>query len=187
MKKIILIIIPVLFLSHDICAKDFFRTYTGLTVSGGFDSITRKDWFDDTGKQETRKTNGNFTGYGILLNVFAGSTAGELSVEYTGYSNSDIPLYCLTYSALAKYVFTVSDFISVPAGAGLYIDSPPSDRRYNGGGGPAAAAGVIYNISDKWKIMSDFLARCGSFGSGEGSTRFSYGVRLGIVYETGRI
>lgn len=168
-------------------AEQLFFTYIGLTGGAGFDKIKYKDWSQDENILKNSDISGSYTSGGILLDVFADFFIGEFSLQYISNSNTEIPVSHMIYDAAGKYSYQVIDFLAITAGAGLYMETPPSSRGYNSGGGGAAFLGTVFNPGRNFKIIFDFIGRYGSFGIGEDSTRYSYGARVGVVYKIGRI
>lgn len=185
MKRLLIIIF--LFAPCGLFAEQLYFTYIGATAGAGYDKIEYKHWSPEKNILDTEDVSGSFMSGGLLLNVYAGFFIGEFSLQYILNSNSEIPVNHLLYDAIGKYSYQLKDYLAITAGAGLYMETPPSNRGYESGGGAILTHGVVYNLDRNWKIIFDLIGRYGSFGIGEDSTRLSYGAKLGIVYKIGRI
>ncbi len=168
-------------------AEQLFFTYAGLTAGGGMDMIKYKDWISDREGQETKKVTGSYFCGGALIDIFVNHFIGEFTLQYISNINKDVPVSHIIYDAAGKYSYQLYPFLSLTAGAGLYIESRPATKRYDGGAGFDALIGAVYNLTRDWKLVFDIAGRFGSFGVGDESTRQSYGAKIGIVYKVGRI
>jgi hypothetical protein len=166
-------------------AEEKFFTYAGFAASAGFNWIDYSGWSGDS----IRNKDYYGTGYsgGVMLDVFARDIVGELNLQYaynTGSAGESKVrhLYC---SASVKYVYPINAIAGAAAGLGLYIEGPPSDKKYDGGG-VLLPLGAIFTISRDWKIVTDINIKYGRYGIGE-SYKLSCGMNIGIVYKVGNI
>lgn len=167
--------------------EDLFFTYIGVSAGGGFDYIELNDWFKDEAKRDTKNISGSYLCGGIILNIYVKNLAGEFTLQYINNVNNEIPVNHMMYNAAGKYLFTLTKSFFLTAGIGMYLESPPSNRDYNGGGGGSALCGIVFSPGRDWKLIFDAIGRYGYFGIGEKSTRYSYGAKIGVLYKIGRI
>lgn len=193
-RLIVVIVIPIqLFLNAGFLAaqekkeegrKGLYYNFIGITLGGGINQIEYNDWFVD--KRDTKKISGVYYSGGLIFDIFVRNFVGEFTIQYVYNSNDeDISVQHLYLSTLGKYSFNLSHVFAVAPGLGLYIETPPSDKEYNGGGGFLATLGAIFTIGKDFKIIFDLIASYGYFGMGEESTKISYGTKIGIVYNIG--
>lgn len=168
-----------------------FSTYTGITLGGGINQIEYTDWFTD--HQETANIGGSYYSGGILFAVFVRELIGEFSLQYIANANDsveggkDTSVQHLLYTFTGKYAYPLGTGFFATCGFGLYMETPPATSSYDGGGGAAITLGCILDMSSDWKMIFDFNGRYGQFGMGQDSTKLSYGINVGVVYNVGRI
>ncbi len=166
--------------------KGLYYNYIGITVGGGINQIEYNDWFID--KRDTKKISGVYYSGGFIFDIYVRNFVGEFTLQYVYNSNDeDTSVQHLLLSTVGKYTFNLSQAFAVAPGLGLYIETPPSDKKYNGGGGFLATLGAIFNIDKNYKIIFDLIGSYGYFGKGEESTKISYGTKIGIVYNIGKL
>ena len=189
MKKIVLLIL-ILILTPIVClhAEELYFTYVGTIIEGGLNKIEYSDWFVD--RRETKNYSGSFYSGGLLIDIFIKRIIGEFSIQYIYNKNSgtpDISIQHMIYNALGKYSYTLREDIFLTSGVGLYLETPPADRGYDSGGGFLITMGTIYCLNREWNFIFDLMVRYGLFGMGEESTKFSSGIKFGLVYKVGRV
>ncbi len=166
--------------------RGLYYNYMGITIGGGINQIEYNDWFVD--KRDTKKISGAYYSGGIIFDIFVRNFVGEFTLQYAYNSNDeDTSIQHLLISTLGKYSFNLSHNFAIAPGLGLYIETPPSDKEYNGGGGILATLGAIINIGKDYKIIFDIIGSYGYFGMGEESTKITYGTRIGVIYNIGRL
>lgn len=166
--------------------KGLYYNYVGITIGGGINQIEYNDWFID--KRDTKKISGAYYSGGFIFDIFVRNFVGEFTLQYVYNSNDeDTSVQHVLLTTVGKYTFNLSHAFAVAPGLGLYIETPPSDIEYNGGGGFLATLGAIFNIDKDYKIIFDLIGTYGYFGMGEESTKISYGTKIGIVYNIGRL
>lgn len=190
MKKFTILILSFLFFipSISLLAQESYFTYAGGVVGGGLNHIEYKDWFED--ERKTKQVRGGFLNCGLLLNIYIRYLVGEISMHYIYNSNDsspDISVSHLIYNAIGKYAYELDKKILLTSGLGLYLETPPSNIGYDGGAGFILTLGSIYRYNWDWNIIFDLKGRYGSFGIGEDSTKFSWGIDLGLVKRIGKI
>ncbi len=169
------------------CAEDLFFTYLGVTAGGGAQQVSYSEWVVD--HRETKSSSGTYFSGGPIIDIFVDRLIGEFSIQYmnTMMSASNLSVQHLYYTATGKYAFYMGDTFFAVAGAGLYFESGPSDRSYNGGAGANGVLGAGLHAGHDWRIMLDVSARYGNFGIGEEATRLSYGISVAAVHRVGRL
>ena len=190
MKKFAIFILSILlfFPSMRLLAQESFFTYAGGVIGGGLNHIEYKDWFED--ERKTKQVSGGFFNCGLLLNIYIRQMIGEFSMLYIyngNKSSPDISVSHLIYNAVGKYAYQLDKKILLTSGLGLYLETQPSNIGYDGGAGFVLTLGTIYRYNWDWNIVFDLTGRYGSFGIGEDSTKFSWGINLGLVKKIGKI
>jgi len=167
--------------------QELFFTYIGATVGGGTASIDYSEWVVNA--RETKSASGAYFSGGLLLDVIVRDIIGEFTLQLinTGASEDTVASLRLLYSVTGKYAFRLNESFFVCPGVGLYLESGPSDRDYEGGAGLSATAGIGWTFARDWILFFDLVGRYGSYGLGEESTIISYGASLGVVYKIGRL
>ncbi|HNU92714.1 MAG TPA: hypothetical protein PKO25_12655 [Spirochaetota bacterium] len=167
--------------------QELFFTYIGATLGGGTASIDYNEWVVD--ERKSQNASGVYFSGGLLLDVVVRDIIGEFTMQAinTGASEDTVASLRLLYSVTGKYAFRLSDSFFLCPGIGLYLESGPSDKSYQGGAGLSASAGLGWVFSRDWILLFDLVGRYGSYGLGEESTIMSYGASLGVVYKIGRL
>lgn len=193
-KKITIILILICFITaplHNLYSQVFkktselYYTYIGITAGGGLNRITYKDWMND--KQDTEELTGNYFSGGFLFNIFVNRFLGDFRLQYVYNKNSNYPIQHLYFSAAGRFVYAFNPTLSISSGPGIYFDSPPSTKSYDGSPGFQMPLGLVINIGFDTKLFFDLIGRYGSYGIGEESRKLSYGANLGFLYKVGRI
>jgi hypothetical protein len=192
-QKIIILLVIVFLFAGDLKAakeeEELFFTYIGPTLGGGINQIAYRGWSSDSNTRISKVISGYYVSSGCLLDIFVKYFIGELSLEYINNFNSgkpDVSVQHLIYTGTAKYSFAVNDAFALTCGVGAYLETPPSDKSYNGGG-LNGTIGAVFDASHDWKIVFDMITRYGRFGMGDDSSKFSLGAKIGAVYRVGRI
>ncbi len=167
--------------------QELFFTYIGATLGGGAASIDYNEWVVD--HRESKSATGTWFSGGLLLDVVVRDIMGEFSLQVvnTGASEDAVASFRLLYSITGKYAFRLNESFFLSPGLGLYLETGPSDKDYDGGAGLAATAGLGWMFFRDWILLFDIIGRYGSYGLGEDATIISYGVNLGVVYKIGRL
>lgn len=199
MNKSFKIIILFLFLasiclSSNLIAKEKEKkrelnyTYIGLVTSVGLSHVTYTDWFKNSNSMDTKKfMQVSITG-GLLINVFVKHFSGDFSIQYA-YDIHDIyKIHHLFYSMSGKYVWFINKIFDIGLGAGLYFESPPSNKKFHIAGGGQIPVSFIVKTTFNTKLIFDLFIRYGFFGMGDAeSTKLSYGINIGFIFKVGRI
>ncbi|MFH0974256.1 MAG: hypothetical protein V1874_00565 [Spirochaetota bacterium] len=191
MKKTAIILLFILFSASGLKAaeEELFFTYMGPVVGGGYNQVAYRGWSSETDTRISKVITGYFVSGGCLLNIYVRRFIGEFSLEYINNFSSgkpDVSVQHLIYNSTLKYSFPLFPEFAFTCGIGAYLETPPSDKSYNGGG-LNGTTGLVFDISREWKLVFDVLARYGRFGMGDDSSKFSLGAKLGMVYKVGRI
>lgn len=165
--------------------RELFYTYMGPVAGIGFNRITAKDWYSD--RTGSKKITGTYYTGGAVFKVVVKNLEGDFTLQYLYNSNSDETLQHAYYSLAARYLLGLTPVISLSAGAGLYFDSPPSNRKYDGSTGFIIPVGMIYTYSFDTRLFVDLKGSYGSYGTGENSVKFSYGISMGALFKVGRL
>jgi hypothetical protein len=166
--------------------EQLYFNYIGVTISSGLNQIEYTDWFVD--QRDTKNISGTFFSGGLILDIFVDQFVGEFMLQYVYNANDeDTSLQHLSFTTIGKYAYAINSTFALSAGLGLYMETPPSDKEYDGGGGFLATLGVFTTLGPDYKIVFDLLGSYGHFGIGEGSRKTTYGAKIGIVYNIGRL
>ncbi len=168
--------------------RELIYTFIGPSGSFGYNIISYRDWFNSpTPYSGTKPVKGIYFSGGAVLSVFGQRFIGDFTVQFMYNSGGGLSVYHLYYSSSARYNFRVSDFIHIAPGAGLYLETPPSNREYQGSAGVLIPIGFYFNTTFDTKLFADFSFRYGIFGLGEDSRRLAFGITLGFIFKVGRI
>lgn len=166
--------------------EQLYFNYIGVTIGSGLNQIEYTDWFVD--KRETKDISGTFFSGGLILDIFVDQFVGEFMLQYVYNANdADTSLQHLSLATIGKYSYPISGIFALSAGLGLYMETPPADREYDGGGGFLATLGIFSTLGPDYKIVFDLLGGYGYFGIGDNSKKITYGAKIGIVYNIGRL
>jgi hypothetical protein len=188
--KIILTVITGLLFSSALYSQEIREdeslnyTYIGPSLSYAYNKAEYTDWFETS--TETKSMSGNTISGGASINIFADNLCGEFQLKYA-YSKFDFILTNLDFSISGKYYYALNSTASIGAGAGLYFESPPSNRKHNGSAGLQIPVSLLLNTTANTILFIDIFSRYGSFGIGENSKSISAGVNVGFIYKVGRI
>jgi len=171
--------------------EELFFTYIGPTLGAGTNQIAYRRWSQSSDSRESSVVSGYFISGGFLLNIYVRNFIGEFALEYMADQNSkesDISVMHLIYTSQAKYSYSLNDMFSLTCGLGAYLETPPSTKRFDSGGGIAGSFGFIIDFNREFKLVVDTpVCRYGYFGVGDDSSKLSFGVKIGMVYKVGRI
>jgi hypothetical protein len=186
LKKIAMLFILALLLKpHEARGEELFFTFLGVTLGGGAHQVEYSDWVVD--HRETISASGSYYSGGAIMDVFVNRLIGEFTLQAMNTAAGDITVQHLYYTVTGKYAFYMGNLLFAAAGGGLYFESGPASRNYDGGGGVNAVLGMGINAAHDWRIMLDLSGRYGSFGIGDEATRVSYGISVAAVYRIGRL
>ncbi|OHD64023.1 MAG: hypothetical protein A2176_05360 [Spirochaetes bacterium RBG_13_51_14] len=164
--------------------RELVYTYIGPVMSGGFNNIEYRDWFDFyTG---TKKISGYFLGGGASIWVMSKWLIGDFSIQCQ-YNQNERTLHHLYYTVSGRVGIQMGTVAIFAPGIGLYFETPPSNRKYNGGAGIRAPLAVLFNTTFDTKLFLEGSVMYGWYGIGEKSTKLFYGINAGFVFKVGRI
>ncbi len=159
-------------------------TYIGPVFSASSNSAEYSDWIDN--QYKTEKVSGtSFTG-GVDLKIIAGNLCGDFQAKYS-YSSYDTTLTCLEFILAGEYFYKLNDIVSLGAGFGLYMETPPSSKDHNGSSGFYLPLSAMFNTTGNTKFFIDLFAKYGTFALGNDTEFSSYGCSMGFVFKVGRI
>lgn len=159
-------------------------TYLGPVASFGYNKVEYRDWFGSS--TETKKMSGYTVSGGIAVDIFADRLCGDFQMKYA-YNSLDFTLTFLELSIAGKYMYPLNNTFSLGGGLGMYCQTPPSNKKYNGSGGIQVPLSMIVNTSPTTKFFVDIYYRYGSFGIGQNTSSTSAGVNAGFIFKVGRI
>jgi hypothetical protein len=168
-------------------ARELIYTFIGPVMTGGFNHLYQSDWYGDTNRQDQRDYTGAFVSGGFIISLFMEQFTGDFSMQYMHNFNKPGELYHLFYTVNGKWLWKVSNPFHITMGLGLYFETPPSNRDYNGAAGGQIPIGGVWNTTFDTKLVFDFFVRYGFFGLGEYSSKLCYGLSVAFVFKVGRI
>jgi hypothetical protein len=92
----------------------------------------------------------------------------------------------MSWKTKSKYVYSLNNSFALTLGVGLFLETPPSTKKYDGGGG-ILSTGAIYTVNWNWKIFLDIQYQYGYMSLGDNSTKASYGAVVGIIRKLGKL
>jgi hypothetical protein len=164
--------------------RDLVYTYIGPVASTGANRISYTDWFGLT--TQTKKISGYHISCGVSLWVVAKWLIGDFSVQYI-YNQNEKQLHHLYFTMAGRIGVKMGSVGTFAPGVGFYFDTPPSNRKYRGGGGLRAPIGFLFNTTFDSRFFVEGNVMYGSYGMGEKSTKLSFGGSLGMIFKVGRI
>lgn len=191
------VLLFIVFSCSHLAAQELFFTYAGPILSAGFTSVNYSDW-DGTRRVDLSESGYAFSGGGVL-DIMARSMIGEFSLQFMNNMGGDTAVVHLLYSATGKYRYSFNPDFFMAAGLGIYYESGPATKEFDGGGGIAATAGIGYLVAHDWYLITDLTARYGSFGMGDRNTRdflflkvpestkLYLGISIAVIYKVGRL
>jgi hypothetical protein len=188
--KIFIIMFLFLCVSPLVAAEEeLFFTYAGPVIGFGMNKISYSGWSQDSNTRISVNKSGYFVSGGCQMDIFVRRFIGEFQLEYINNFSSgkpDVAVQHLIYTGIGKYSYQIDGTKAITGGLGAYLETPPSDKNYEGGG-LIATIGTVFDITREWKIVGDVLFRYGHFGLGDKSSKLSYGAKIGVVFKVGRI
>jgi len=160
-------------------------TFIGPAVGSGLNFLQINDWVID--RRKTEDLRGYYGSLGADLSIFASNIIGDFVVRYMHNANENYNLQHLACSISGKYSWKLRTNLYIAAGLGIYFESGPSNREYNGGSGGFIPAGLIYDLSFDSKVFLDLTAGYGVHGTGDESRKLSVGINAGYLIKVGRI
>ena len=164
--------------------RELIYTYLGPVTSAGGNYIRYTDWFGLF--TDTKKISGYHITAGASLWVISKWLIGDFSIQYI-YNQNEKLLHHLYFTMAARIGIRMGHVGSFAPGIGLYFDTPPSNRKYRGGGGLRAPIGFLFDTTPESKFFVEGSVMYGSYGMGEKSTKLSFGGSLGMIFKVGRI
>lgn len=158
--------------------------YLGPVLSASYNRVVYRDWLGTT--TGTRSMTGFGISGGAALAIFADNFCGDFHLKYS-YNSLDYMVTYFDFLIAGKYLYPVNSNFLLGGGLGIYFNTPPSNRKYNGSGGLHLPLSVYINTSPSTKMFFDIYARYGSFGVGENTESISAGINAGFIIKVGRI
>jgi len=169
--------------------EELYFTYIGPVFETGFSSVDYKKWDHSTDVRDSRSSSGMYYSGGVVLDIFVHYFIGEFSLQCrdAAYADSEVSAIYLRTAAIGKYFHQFDERFFADGGFGIYMETGPANRKYDGGGGIAAVIGVGYSFTREWRIMLDFTAGWGRYGIAEEAANSAFGVKLAVLYKIGRL
>lgn len=163
--------------------RELFYTYFGPVAGFGYSMAQYETWKNNS--WQTVKANGINANGGALLNIFIGNFVGDFSVEWM--YNAPESMQHMHYRAMGKYLWTLNDTFAAGCGFGIYLETPPSTKTYNGSAGVMLPLSLAITTGFDSKLVVDIYGKYGSYGVGENSSKISTGMSIGFLFKVGRI
>lgn len=159
-------------------------TYLGPVLSYAYNKVEYTDWFETS--TEKKEMSGYIYSGGLALNIFADNLCGDFQLKYA-YNQLDFTMTYMEFSIAGKYFYSLNNYVSLGAGLGMYLETPPSNQEHNGNAGLQIPFTLLINTTPDSKLFIDIFSRYGSFGIGENTKSISAGVNVGFIFKVGRI
>ncbi|HNX24244.1 MAG TPA: hypothetical protein PKG60_09355 [Spirochaetota bacterium] len=159
-------------------------TYLGPVLSYAYNKVEYTDWFETS--TEKKEMSGYIYSGGLALNIFADNLCGDFQLKYA-YNQLDFTMTYMEFSIAGKYFYSLNNYVSLGAGLGMYLETPPSNQEHNGSAGLQIPFTLLINTTPDSKLFIDIFSRYGSFGIGENTKSISAGVNVGFIFKVGRI
>jgi hypothetical protein len=165
--------------------RDLVYTYIGPVAGAGMNRVVYSDWNNLYGK---KIISGYYTGGGVSFWVMSKWLIGDFTLQYryNKYDNERV-LHHLYFTMSGRVGIPLGSVAILAPGVGIYIDTPPSNRKFNGGAGLRVPLAVMFNTTFDTKLYLEGSFLYGWYGMGDKSEKLSYGVNLGFIIKVGRI
>lgn len=167
-------------------SRDDVLTYAGVSFAYGMNTISYSDW--QSSARKTTEITGQSVMPGIAAAVCSDYFTGEFAVSGALNFNSteDSSIHFTEWSGLMKIQYPFNPEFFFTAGLGLYLETFPSTKSYEGGG-ITSSLGMYYIFSEEYRIAADGYFRYGYYGLGEESYKLNYGIRILFLKQVGRL
>jgi hypothetical protein len=164
----------------------FYYTYIGPFFQSGFNSISYTGW--NGGSHREIESGGFYTEPGALCFISIDQIIAQIGLGFRLNFNDETAteVYHTKLHAIGKYMTPVANNIALGGGGGLYFESIPASKQYDGTG-LLLAASATYRLNSNWILLLDFDFGFGNFGLGEESTKISYGITFGAGTKMGNL
>jgi len=171
-------------LSSEINSDDkVYYTYAGAIIGTNFSKAKYNIW--ETNERKSYSESGASIPVGFLLNIFIEQFSGEFTFEQIYNFSSKI--YYTKFSSSLKYIWDIDNNYYLGTGFGLYLETPPSSKKYNGGSGILLPFEFGYKLTKKSIITINIITSYGSYGIGNDNYNIISGVRFGYLYRVGAL
>lgn len=112
---------------------------------------------------------------------------GEFTIgmDYEKASNSSLSHFNTAFTASARYCYNLNDKIILFAGPGVYLETYPSSKKYDGGG-IMLSAGAAFDVTETLRIFSIIAATYGYYGVGDDSKKIGFRFSAGAGKRVGK-
>jgi len=195
MKK--LLITSLLFFSFinsqeiDDTAKFRNWCYAGGGISFSMGKISYNDFINksnpnDSGYEEKKVKFKTFSPF-FFTQLYGKLFMGEFTVgmDYEKASNSSLSHFNTAFTASVRYRYDLNDKLILFAGPGVYLETYPSSKKYDGGG-IMLSAGAAFNATETLRIFSIIAATYGYYGVGDESKKIGFRFSAGAGKRVGK-
>ncbi|MBP7901964.1 MAG: hypothetical protein KA015_04005 [Spirochaetes bacterium] len=196
MKKILLIISLLLcsFInSQEIeeSARFYNWCYAGGGISFTTGKISYNDFInrtnpDESGYKEKKVSFKTFSPF-LFTQLYGRIFMGEftLGMDYEKASNSSLSHYNTAFTASVRYRYDLNNKLILFAGPGIYLETFPSSKKYDGGG-IMLSAGAAFDAAETLRIFSVIAATYGYYGVGDESKKIGFRFSAGAGKRVGK-
>jgi len=112
---------------------------------------------------------------------------GEFTIgmDYEQASNSSLSHFNTAFTASVRYRYDINDKLILFAGPGIYLETYPSSRKYDGGG-IMLSAGAAFDATETLRIFSIIAATYGYYGVGDESKKIGFRFSAGAGKRVGK-
>ncbi|MBP8083008.1 MAG: hypothetical protein KAZ87_07380 [Spirochaetes bacterium] len=196
MKKMLLITSLLFFSflnSQEIEDSSKFRNwcYAGGGISFSMGKISYNDFINKTNPDESgyEEENVSFRTLSPFLftQLYGKLFMGEFTIgmDYEKASNSSLSHFNTAFTASVRYCRNLNDNVILFAGPGVYLETYPSSKKYDGGG-IMLSAGAAFNATETLRIFSIIAATYGYYGVGDESKKIGFRFSAGAGKRVGK-
>ncbi len=195
MKK--LLIISLLFFSflnsQEIEESAKFRNwcYAGGGISFTTGKISYNDFInkanpDESGYEEEKVSYRTLSPF-LFTQLYGKLFMGEftIGIDYEKASNSSLSHFNTAFTASARYCYNLNEKMILFAGPGVYLETYPSSKKYDGGG-IMLSAGAAFDATETLRIFSIIAATYGYYGVGDDSKKIGFRFSAGAGKRVGK-
>lgn len=196
MKKLAaaaLLIIPILSAGAEDDSGYHFRNWcylgAGISYSMGSISYTGFDNNSNTLLSGYKDSTVKYSAYSpfIFTQLYGKTFMGEITagLDFEKASESFLSHYNASFSASVRYKYTLSENLQIYAGPGIYLETYPSSKSYDGGG-VMLSIGSAVDMTESIRIFSNIAATYGYYGVGDDSKKIGFRFTLGAGTKVGK-
>ncbi len=165
--------------------RDPVYTFIGPVIGAGMNRIVYADW---KGLYREQTLSGYSVDSGFSFWVVSKWLIGDVALCYRYNNfNAEGELHHLYCTITGRVGIPLGSVAILAPGIGIYIETPPANKMFNGGAGLRVPLAFLFNTTFDTKLFIEGSFMYGWYGKGDSGEKMSYGVDLGFIFKVGRI